>query len=55
MTHWKLGNRDEANKYYEFAVAALKTEPKGDPELLRFRTEAANLMGLALPKPDPKS
>jgi hypothetical protein len=55
MTQWNQGNRLEARKSFDIAIAALKTEPKGDTELLRFHTEAAALMGMPGPKPDPKS
>jgi serine/threonine protein kinase len=50
MTHWKQGNRDEAHKCYNLALAALKNGPKDDPELVRFHVEAATLMGLPVPK-----
>ncbi len=53
MTHWKLENRDEARKCYDVALAASKNGPKDDPELRRFHSEAAIVMGLPVPKAEP--
>jgi tetratricopeptide (TPR) repeat protein len=46
MAHWRLGNKDEARRWYDIAVKwmhrpARKTEP-----LLRFQNEAAELLGV---------
>jgi tetratricopeptide (TPR) repeat protein len=54
MTHWNQGNRIEAGQCFDRALAALKSEGKDDPELLRFHAEAAALMGLPGPKTDRK-
>jgi serine/threonine protein kinase len=54
MTHWNQGNRDEARKDFDIALAALKNEPEDDPELARFHAEAAALMSLPGPKPAAK-
>jgi tetratricopeptide (TPR) repeat protein len=44
MAHWQLGNRDEARRWYDRAVAwTEKHEPKNE-ELRRFRVEAAELL-----------
>jgi hypothetical protein len=46
MACWQLGERDEARIWYERAVQWMeKHAPKND-ELLRFRAEAAELLGL---------
>jgi hypothetical protein len=46
MAHWRLGNRDEARRRYDQAVAWMeKHQPKND-ELLRFRAEAEELLKL---------
>jgi tetratricopeptide (TPR) repeat protein len=47
MDYWELGERDKARLWYERAVQWMeKHEPKND-ELLRFRAEAAELLGLS--------
>ena len=51
MTHWNQGNRSEARHNYELGLAAMKKEPKNDPELMRFHAEAAALLGFPCPKP----
>jgi tetratricopeptide (TPR) repeat protein len=44
MSHWQLGNKDDARKWYVQAVAWMdKFEPKNE-ELRRFRAEAEELM-----------
>jgi len=44
MAHWRLGNKDEARRGYDSAVQWMdKNRPKDD-ELIRFRTEAAELL-----------
>jgi tetratricopeptide (TPR) repeat protein len=50
MTHWKEGNRREARQCFDMAVSSMKQEQKDDPELIRFHTEAATLLGLPVPK-----
>ena len=55
MAHWQLGHKDEARTWYDKAVEWMeKNEPKNE-ELLRFRAEAAELLGIAEPKADSKS
>jgi serine/threonine protein kinase/tetratricopeptide (TPR) repeat protein len=46
MARWRLGARDEARRWYDRAVGAMKDDPRGIQELRRFRDEAAGLMGL---------
>ncbi len=46
MANWQLGEQDKARDYYEEAVEWMdKHYPKND-ELIRFRAEAAELLGL---------
>jgi non-specific serine/threonine protein kinase/serine/threonine-protein kinase len=52
MTHQKLGNKDKARQSLERATAWMdKNQPRA-PELLRFRAEAASLLGI---KDEPKA
>ena len=49
MAHWQLGHKDEARKWYDKAVEWMdKNQPKNE-ELLRFRNEAAELLGISEP------
>jgi hypothetical protein len=44
MAHWKLGEKDEARKWYDRAVPWMdKDQPKNE-QLRRFRAEAAELL-----------
>jgi hypothetical protein len=52
MPRWRLGERDEARRWYEKAVEWMKTKPNDD-ELRRFRSEAAALLGLSEPAASP--
>jgi Flp pilus assembly protein TadD/serine/threonine protein kinase len=46
MAHWKLGEKDLARQWYDKAVQWMdKNDPKND-ELCRFRSEAAELLGV---------
>jgi tetratricopeptide (TPR) repeat protein len=46
MTHWQLGDKGEARKWYDQAVAWMgKNEPENE-ELRQFRAEAAELLGV---------
>ena len=45
MAHWRLGEQDKARDFYDRAVRWTdKNHPKSE-ELLRFRAEAAKLLG----------
>ena len=44
MTHWHLGNKEEARKSYDQAVQWMDKNKPEDEELLRFRAEAAALL-----------
>jgi tetratricopeptide (TPR) repeat protein len=51
MAHWQLGHKDKARTWYEKAVEWMdKYQPKNE-ELLRFRNEAAELLGISEPAP----
>jgi serine/threonine protein kinase/Flp pilus assembly protein TadD len=46
MAHWQLGEKDLARQWYDKAVQWMdKNDPKND-ELCRFRSEAAELLGV---------
>ncbi len=45
MAHWQLGHQDEARQWYDKAVEWMEKNRPDDEELLRFRTEAADLLG----------
>ena len=46
MAHWRLGDKPEARRWYDSAVEWMdKNQPKNE-ELLRFRTEAFELLDL---------
>jgi eukaryotic-like serine/threonine-protein kinase len=46
MSHWQLGTKAEARKWYDAAILwTARYAPKND-ELLRFRAEAAQLLGV---------
>jgi serine/threonine protein kinase/Tfp pilus assembly protein PilF len=47
MAHWRLGERDEARRWYDRAVAWIAKEKPGDDELRRFRAEAEGLLHVA--------
>ena len=47
MALWRLGRKDEAQKWYRRAEEARRTEHPDDLELLRFLAEARALMGEA--------
>jgi tetratricopeptide (TPR) repeat protein len=44
MTHWQLGNKEEARKLYARAVEWMNKNLPGDEELRRFRAEAAEVL-----------
>jgi len=51
MTFWHQGNKKEAREMFDRAVAWTDQNKPDDPELLRFRAEAAALLGQPCPKP----
>jgi serine/threonine protein kinase/Flp pilus assembly protein TadD len=46
MAHWQLGEKDRARQRYQEALAWTYTHRPKDKELLRFRAEAARLLGV---------
>ena len=46
MAHWQLGHKDEANAWHNRAVQWMDKYKPRDEELGRFRTEAAELLGI---------
>jgi serine/threonine protein kinase/Flp pilus assembly protein TadD len=52
MAHWQLGDKDEARKWYDKAVAWMDKNKREDVELKLFRAEALDLLGS---KPTPLS
>ena len=47
MTHWQLGNQDQARQWYDKAVAWMDKNQPDNEELCRFRAEAAELLKIA--------
>jgi tetratricopeptide (TPR) repeat protein len=55
MAHWQLGHKEEARKWYGRSVAWMdKNQPTND-ELIRFRAEAENVLGITRPSPTEKN
>jgi hypothetical protein len=46
MSDWQKGEKDQARRWYEKAVAWTAKDRAQDAELLRFRSEAAALLGV---------
>ena len=51
MTHWQLGEKDEARKWYDQAVKRMERNAPRDEELLRLRAEAEQVLGIETKKP----
>jgi len=47
MTHWQLGEQEQARKWYGQAVEWMDKNKPRDEELLRFRDEAEALLGVS--------
>jgi hypothetical protein len=45
MSHWQLGDKAKAREWFDRAVQWVEKGKKDDPELKRFRAEAAELLG----------
>ncbi len=45
MAHWQLGEKVQAREWYDKAVAWMEKNAKDNPELQRFRFEAAEALG----------
>jgi tetratricopeptide (TPR) repeat protein len=46
MAHWRLGDKDEARKWYNQGVQWMEKHQPRNEELRRFRAEAAELLGI---------
>jgi serine/threonine protein kinase len=46
MAHWQVGNKEQARKWHDRAVEWADKNQPADAQLLRFRAEAAELLGL---------
>jgi serine/threonine protein kinase/tetratricopeptide (TPR) repeat protein len=53
--HWQLGRKDESRKWYDKAVEWMDKNQSRNEELIRFRAEAAELLGIAKPQPSASS
>ncbi len=49
MSHWRMGEEDQARTWYDKAVAGIKAAPSTNEELQRFWAEAAALLGVPGP------
>jgi tetratricopeptide (TPR) repeat protein len=47
MSHWKLGNREEAKRQYDTAIRWMRDSHVADEELMRFCRETAEVLGRA--------
>jgi tetratricopeptide (TPR) repeat protein len=54
MTHWQLGNKDEAHQWYARAVEWMERKQPHSETLRRFRAETDELLGVAEPQPSVK-
>src|SRR5206468_92054 len=50
MAHWQLDHKDEARQCYDRAVAWMDKNAAKNEELIRFRAEAAELLGVGKKK-----
>jgi tetratricopeptide (TPR) repeat protein len=51
MAHWRMDRQEEARKWYDQAVQWMQKNRPTDEELIRFRAEAADLLGIKGPLP----
>jgi tetratricopeptide (TPR) repeat protein len=51
MSNWQLGQQDQARQCYDRAVEWMEKRPRHDAQLLRFRAEAEELLGVNQPQP----
>ena len=54
MAHRQLGNKEQAQRNYDLAVAWMGENAPHDEELIHFQTEAAELLGLSVIPPQKK-
>jgi hypothetical protein len=46
MAHWQLGEKDAARESYDRAIQWMEKNAPDNKELIRFRAEAAELLGM---------
>ena len=46
MARWQLGDKDQARIWFDKSVRWMEKGKQDDPQLKRFRTEAAELLGI---------
>jgi tetratricopeptide (TPR) repeat protein len=46
MAHWQLGQQEQAQTCYDRAVGWIEKNKRSEPEILKFRAEAAQLLGI---------
>jgi hypothetical protein len=46
MAHWRLGDKPQARSWYGKAVSWMEKNQPRNEELMRFRAEAAALLGV---------
>jgi len=46
MAHWQLGNKGEARRWYDTAIKWMDKKAPTSETLIRFRGEAAELLGV---------
>jgi tetratricopeptide (TPR) repeat protein len=51
MAHWQLKHTEEARRWYDKGAAWMEKDKSHDEELLRFRAEAADLLGITAKPP----
>ncbi len=54
MAHYQLGDKDEAGKWYDKSVEWMEKNQPSDEDLVRFRAEAEQLLGITPPNPAAK-
>jgi hypothetical protein len=47
MAHWQLGEKDLSRKWYTVGLLWMQKQAATNPELIRFRAEAASLLGVS--------
>jgi hypothetical protein len=55
MTYWQQDQKDKARRWYDEAAQWQRENKPDDADLLRFRAEAAELLGIELPEPAVKN
>jgi hypothetical protein len=46
MAHWQLGDKDQARSWYDKGIAWMDKLLPDNEELIRFRAEAKELLGI---------